>query len=150
MIKEIENSRLFRYFECKCFFLFSEEFISERPQDLSRFRDDAFTSPIPSENTTISRPQIIVSPRKLETSEANIQDQMTTTNQIHQFLTADGQQDLSNRNTLIGTSSGTSTPSNCSSRSPSKSVIVRAGSSNVSKFLYEIGLLLIFDSLIPS
>lgn len=48
----------------------------ERPQDLSRFREDAFTSPIPSENPAISRPQIIVSPRKVENSETTTQEQV--------------------------------------------------------------------------
>lgn len=55
---------------------FVDEYMPERPQDLSRFRDDAYPSTIPSETPAMSRPQIIVSPRKLEVSEINTQEQV--------------------------------------------------------------------------
>lgn len=55
----------------------AEEIMPERPQDLSRFREDAFTSHVLGENPTMSRPQIIVSPRKLEPAEVSTEEHVS-------------------------------------------------------------------------
>lgn len=67
------NIELFNKLLCH---FFADELISDRPQDLSRFREDTFTSPVTNDNIALSRPQIIVSPRKIEHNETNTQEQV--------------------------------------------------------------------------
>ncbi|KAJ8980295.1 hypothetical protein NQ317_005215 [Molorchus minor] len=104
---------------------------SERPQDLSRSREgqllDSFHSSGSMENQALSRPQIIVSPRKSElASESTNHEQMISGNSLSSILTtSDSSQDVCSQSTTSSLMS--------SSRSPSKSVIVRAGSSNSQK-----------------
>lgn len=122
------------------------------PQDLSRARDAEGREPKSNElfgafaapNLLISgdgeaqtaRPQIIVSPRKTSGLEAVYQEQgdsataMSVSNILPFGSSNEGSQDFSQSNSAT-TASGSSTPSTSSSRSPSKSVIVRAGSSMV-------------------
>ncbi|KAJ8966246.1 hypothetical protein NQ314_003661 [Rhamnusium bicolor] len=112
---------------------------NERPQDLSRNRDgqiiDSFTTPGLVDNPALSRPQIIVSPRKSElASEPNTQEHVTSGGSLSSLLNPNEIcQDVCSQSTSTSTMSGSSTPSTSSSRSPSKSVIVRAGSSNSQK-----------------
>lgn len=111
--------------------------MSDKPQDLSKSRDqlipETFCSSVSSDNPAISRPQIIVSPRKIETVEISSPDQLSQGSLLSILLnTNESSQDVSSQSNTASTVSGCSTPSTSSSRSPSKSVIVRAGSSNVS------------------
>ncbi|KAG5892960.1 hypothetical protein JTB14_015007 [Gonioctena quinquepunctata] len=116
----------------------SGELMNERPQDLSRSREmhsiDMFASPS-IDNTTISRPQIIVSPKKSDFSvESHSQEMAPSGSSSLSLLNPiECSQDFCSQSTTTGTTSGSSTPSTNSSRSPSKSVIVRAGSSNSQK-----------------
>lgn len=92
---------------------------SNTPHNLSRHNqnESTFVSPMEQEQQT-ARPQIIVSPRKISGLESPYQEQVS-----------EGP-NSSNETTQDGTNTGTiQSPS---SRSPNKSVIVRAGSSMVS------------------
>ncbi|XP_018572709.1 E3 ubiquitin-protein ligase hyd isoform X3 [Anoplophora glabripennis] len=111
--------------------------LNERPQDLSRNREEQLLDPYNTQglgdNPTLSRPQIIVSPRKLESTTEHNQEQVSSGGSLLSLLTPnDSSQDVCSQSTTC-TMSGSSTPSTSSSRSPSKSVIVRAGSSNCQK-----------------
>ncbi|RZC39465.1 E3 ubiquitin-protein ligase hyd, partial [Asbolus verrucosus] len=80
-----------------------------------------------------ARPQIIVSPRKTSGLDSLYQEQVTDGGSIalNAMLPTsnEGSQDFNSQSNNTATQSGASTPSTSSSRSPSKSVIVRAGSS---------------------
>ncbi|CAG9834089.1 unnamed protein product [Diabrotica balteata] len=100
----------------------------ELPQDLSRCRDnppvDMFSSSSAENQTTLSRPQIIVSPRKSENSSTISSHESTSG-----LPSAECSQELcsqSNVNEEVSDQAMTS-------RSPSKSVIVRARSSTTQK-----------------
>ncbi|XP_030767956.1 E3 ubiquitin-protein ligase UBR5 isoform X5 [Sitophilus oryzae] len=97
-----------------------EEAINEKPQDLSSKSSSRSVTPAPVETPLTSRPQIIVSPRKSDSLESNSQE-MPQLNSLPMFQNSESMDSCS---AVCGdsTSSG-------SSRSPSKSVIVRAGSS---------------------
>ncbi|XP_074027095.1 E3 ubiquitin-protein ligase hyd isoform X3 [Leptinotarsa decemlineata] len=115
----------------------SGELMNERPQDLSRNRDvhsiEMFASPS-LDNPIISRPQIIVSSKKSEFSiESHSQEMASSVSSLSLLNPMECTQDVCSQSTTTGTTSGSSTPSTNSSRSPSKSVIVRAGSSNSQK-----------------
>ncbi|KAJ8960750.1 hypothetical protein NQ318_020043 [Aromia moschata] len=108
--------------------------VSERPQDLSRSREGQILDPYSAsgslDNPALSRPQIIVSPRKSDlASESNGQEQNMAGASLSPLLNAscESSQDVCSQST------STSSVSASSSRSPSKSVIVRAGSSNSHK-----------------
>lgn len=62
--------------------MFVADVLNERPQDLSRNREehllDPYNTPGLGENPTVSRPQIIVSPRKLEATTEHSQEQVST------------------------------------------------------------------------
>ncbi|CAH1996841.1 unnamed protein product [Acanthoscelides obtectus] len=110
------------------------EVSNDRPQDLSKSRDNQEELYANNDSQTISRPQIIVSARKSENvwEIASQNEQMSQTSS-HVLGTNDSSQDMSSQSTSISTISSCSTPSTSSSRSPAKSVIVRAGSSNSHK-----------------
>ncbi|XP_076270049.1 E3 ubiquitin-protein ligase hyd isoform X5 [Rhynchophorus ferrugineus] len=94
-----------------------EEAINEKPQDLSSKSSSRSITPAPNEAPLASRPQIIVSPRKSESSmDSNSQDTQPM-NSMPSFQSTESMDTCSDAG-----NSG-------SSRSPSKSVIVRAGSS---------------------
>ncbi|CAH0557316.1 unnamed protein product [Brassicogethes aeneus] len=94
--------------------------IDERPQDLSRSVEKS------NENYAgepTARPQIIVSPRKV--AETSSQEMFSSGSSSSGLQNSESNTDLYNQGTSGALSGGSTTPS----RIPSKSVIVRAGSS---------------------
>nr|CAH7746807.1 unnamed protein product [Callosobruchus chinensis] len=112
------------------------EVSNDRPQDLSKSRENQEELYPNNDSQTISRPQIIVSARKSENvwELAGQNEQMSQSSSMSHVLgTNESSQDISSQSTSTSTISSCSTPSTSSSRSPAKSVIVRAGSSNSQK-----------------
>ncbi|XP_056647890.1 E3 ubiquitin-protein ligase hyd isoform X1 [Diorhabda sublineata] len=112
----------------------NEEIVSDKPQDLSKCKEMQTSDVYPStstENPTLSRPQIIVSPRKSDsTMSFTSHESAQSTNSVPMLASADCNQDSCAQSSLNDDVTDSTVPS---SRSPSKSVIVRARSSNSQK-----------------
>ncbi|XP_019763425.1 E3 ubiquitin-protein ligase UBR5 isoform X4 [Dendroctonus ponderosae] len=100
-----------------------EEAINEKPQDLSSKSTNVANIPLPPEVPQTGRPQIIVSPRKSDNNLEIVNQELLCSLPSYQLS-----ENLDRSNICSDALSATSSMSG-SSRSASKSVIVRAGSS---------------------